>query len=89
MNKERFYKGCEALTQNNDFILNPAKEHLSLVIDGVMENEREYDLKLCPCQLRDDTRERDLELLCPCNFKSQEIWQSDGRCWCGLFVKRS
>jgi ferredoxin-thioredoxin reductase catalytic chain len=89
MNKEEFYRVCEVLAQKNDFMLNPDKEHLDLVIDGVMENEKLHGLKLCPCRLRDGTREQDLKLLCPCNFKAQEIWQSDGRCWCGLFVRRS
>ena len=89
MIKSEFYRVCEALTRNNDFMLNPDKEHLNLVIDGVLENEKLYDLKLCPCRLRDGSREQDLKLLCPCNFQAQEIWQSDGRCWCGLFVRRS
>jgi len=58
------------------------------VVEGVLENEKKYGLKLCPCRLRDGTRERDLELLCPCNFKAQETWKNEGRCWCGLFVRR-
>jgi len=58
------------------------------VVEGVLENEKKYGLKLCPCRLRDGTRERDLELFCPCNFKAQETWKNEGRCWCGLFVRR-
>jgi ferredoxin-thioredoxin reductase catalytic subunit len=44
-------------------------------------------LRLCPCRLRDGSRERDLELLCPCNFKHHDTWRNEGRCWCGLFVR--
>jgi ferredoxin-thioredoxin reductase catalytic chain len=51
-------------------------------------NEKKYGLRLCPCRLRDGTREKDLELICPCNFKAQGVWKDKGRCWCGLFVKR-
>jgi ferredoxin-thioredoxin reductase catalytic subunit len=29
--------------------------------------------------------EGDLELLCPCNFKIQDVWGREGRCWFGLF----
>ena len=88
MNKEELRKAWENFTENNDFKLNPDKEHVDMVIDGVLENEKRYGLKLCPCRLRDETRERDLGLICPCNFKIQETWQKKGECWCGLFVKR-
>ncbi len=88
MNEEELRQAWEKFTENNDFMLKPDKEHVDLVIKGVLENEKKYGLKLCPCRLRDETRERDLELICPCNFKVQETWTKKGYCWCGLFVKK-
>ncbi|UCD04432.1 MAG: ferredoxin:thioredoxin reductase [Candidatus Woesearchaeota archaeon] len=88
MNKEELLKIWQRFADNNDFILNPDKNHVDLAAKGVLENEKKCGLKLCPCRLRDGTRERDLELICPCNFKSQDIWREKGRCWCGLFVKK-
>ncbi|MBU0979747.1 MAG: ferredoxin:thioredoxin reductase [Nanoarchaeota archaeon] len=87
MNKEELRKAFERFTEKNDFKLNPDKEHTDSAIEGLLENEKRYGLKLCPCRLRDDTPERDLELLCPCNFKAQNTWKEKGQCWCGLFVK--
>jgi len=71
-----------------DFELNPDKNHVGMVFKGLTLNEKKYGLKLCPCRLRDGTKETDLRLICPCSFKEQEIWAKEGRCWCGLFVKR-
>jgi len=88
MKKEEIIKAWEKFTEKNDFILNPDKEHVDAVIDGVLENERNCGLKLCPCRLRNGTRKRDLELICPCNFKIQDNWKEKQECWCGLFVKR-
>ena len=88
MNNEELKKVWQKFTDNNDFILNNDEELVSMVISSVLDNEREYGLKLCPCRLRDGTRARDLELICPCNFKAQEVWGDEGRCWCGLFIKR-
>ncbi len=76
-----------SFAEKNDFVLNPDKEHVDTVLKGVFGNEERFGLKLCPCRLRDSTRERDLELICPCNFESQETWKTKGMCWCGLFVK--
>ena len=76
-----------------DRLLNPDKEHIELLLEGLLENEKKHRLKLCPCRLRDGTRERDLELICPCNFKTHETWLKPKKgmlsmCICGLFVKR-
>ena len=76
---------------DSEFVLNPDTAHVDMVIDGVLANLDEHGAKLCPCRLRDPegTYERDLELLCPCNFMVQDTWKERGDCWCGLFVKRS
>ena len=88
MEPEELRKTWENFTQNNDFKLNPDKEHVNLIIKGVLENEKKHGLKLCPCRLRDGSREKDLELICPCNFEIQEVWKNKNMCWCGLFVKK-
>ena len=88
MNKSQLLTVWESFAEKNDFRLNPEKWVVETVAEGVLENEKNYGLKLCPCRLRDDTRQRDLELICPCNFKIQDVWENDGRCWCGLFVRR-
>ncbi len=93
MEPEELRKAWENFTENNDFQLNPDKSHVDFIVNGVLVNEKKYGLKLCPCRLRDGSRDRDLELICPCNFKMHETWikSMSGRkpmCWCGLFVKR-
>ncbi len=88
MDKAELKKIWETFTEKNDFILNPDKEHVDIIADGVFKNEKKFGLKLCPCRLRDGTFERDLELICPCNFKTHTTWTEKGMCWCGLFVKR-
>lgn len=88
MNKNELRTAWEKFTENNDFMLNPDEGHVNMVIDGVLTNEKDRGLKLCPCRLSDGTWKSDLQLICPCNFKSLDIWKSDGRCWCGSFVKR-
>ena len=88
MNREELLKVWERFAEKSDFVLNPDRKHVDLVAEGVLDNEKKFGLKLCPCRLRDGTREGDLKLICPCNFKAQEVWTSEGRCWCGLFVKK-
>lgn len=88
MNKEELRNAWEKFTENNDFKLNPDSKHVDIVVEGVLENEKKHGLKLCPCRLRDGTKEKDLELICPCHFQIQETWKEKGECWCGLFFKK-
>jgi len=88
LKKEDLMRIWEKFSEKNDFKLNPDQEHINIIIDGLLKNEKKFGLKLCPCRLRDGSRERDLELICPCNFKSQDVWVQKNMCWCGLFVKK-
>lgn len=92
MEPEELRKSWEKFTENNDFKLNLDKKHVDTIIEGVLANEKAHGLKLCPCRLRDGTREKDLELICPCNFKIHETWlkpkNKAAMCWCGLFIKK-
>lgn len=88
MNRKDLRRVWEDFTKENDFTLNPDRKHVDMIVEGVLENEKQYGLKLCPCRLRDGTRQRDLDLICPCNFKMHDTWKTKGMCWCGLFVKK-
>jgi ferredoxin-thioredoxin reductase catalytic subunit len=88
VDKEALKKAWERFTEGKDFKLNPDDAHVDMVATGVLENKGKYGMTLCPCRLRDGTKERDLELVCPCKFKEQKTWKDEGMCWCGLFFKR-
>lgn len=88
MKEEELVKVWERFAEKNDFKLNPDKEHVEMIIKGVLKNEEKFGLKLCPCRIRDGSREKDLELICPCNFKMDKVWEEKEKCWCGLFVKK-
>ena len=53
MKKEELVKIWEKFTDKNDFMLNPDQEHVDGLAHGVLENEKNHGLKLCPCRLRD------------------------------------
>lgn len=78
----------EFADQNDSFVLTTDQKTLDLLVEGVLKNEKEHDLKYCPCQVRSGDFEKDLSLICPCNFFAQKTWTDEGRCWCGLFLKK-
>lgn len=82
-------KILEDFTKNSkDFQLSKDKDKVKKLIKGILYNEKRYGLKFCPCRIQTKIREKDLKLVCPCNFKAQKTWQEKGQCWCGLFEKK-
>jgi len=90
IDKDKFQKDIEKFAENREFQINPDKEKVNMLIEGVFECERNYGFKYCPCRLIEKDFEKDLKLICPCNFLIHETYKDkdDGECWCGLFVKR-
>ncbi len=89
-NKEKFLGSIERFTEKNEFQVNPDREKVKMLLDGVFNNEQNHGLKYCPCRLITKDFEEDLKLVCPCNFLIHETYKDkeDGECWCGLFVRR-
>jgi len=88
--KEKFLEAIETFTEKNEFRVNPDREKVMLLLDGVFNNEQNHSLKYCPCRLITKDFVEDLKLVCPCNFQIHETYKDkeDGECWCGLFIRR-
>ena len=87
MDEVKLKKLFREFCKGKEFKLNPNPEITDKLIRGIIENEKVFGLKYCPCRLPEGVFEKDIELICPCNFFSHPTWVSEGRCWCGLFLK--
>ena len=68
----------------NGFKLNPDKNIVNLLVEGIAENEKNLGIRLCSCRIfAGDTKE---DSICPCKWHKEEI-KTKGRCHCGLFIK--
>jgi len=87
-NRQKFLNAIEKFAEKNEFQVNPDKEKVRMLLDGVFNNEQNYGLKYCPCRLITKDFKEDLLLVCPCNFLIHDTYKENGECWCGLFVRR-
>jgi len=90
MDKQSFTRAIEAFAALREFQVNPDRERVELLLQGIFNNEANQGLKYCPCRLIEKDFAKDLGLVCPCNFLLHETYRDkpDGECWCGLFIKR-
>jgi len=68
------------------FRLNPDEKVVERVVKGLLENEKKYGQRYCPCRRVTGNLEEDRLKICPCAWHKEEL-ERDGHCYCGLFVK--
>jgi ferredoxin-thioredoxin reductase catalytic chain len=81
------WKRFTEIRKKDKFKLNPDFDRVKSLAKGVLHIRKKYGLGFCPCRIQTKDREKDLKLICPCNFKIQKTWQEKGECWCSLFVR--
>ncbi len=65
--------------------LNPDTDFTKDLVEGLLVNERRYGYWNCPCRLSSGSREADLDIICPCDYRDADIAQY-GACYCALYV---
>jgi len=83
--KER--KIAEAYAERKGFKLNPNKEDLNLILEGLEKNREKHEVPYCPCRGLSNDKKEDAKKICPCFWHLDEI-RRDGHCLCRLFWKK-
>ncbi len=65
--------------------LNPDREFARALVRGLLSNRERYGYISCPCRLASGNREDDLDIICPCDYRDQDLAEY-GACYCGLYV---
>lgn len=90
VDKDAFTKAIQIFAAPKEFQVNPDQERVDLLLEGMFNNQANHGLKYCPCRMIEKDFEKDLTLVCPCNFLTHDTYKDKehGECWCGLFIKR-
>jgi ferredoxin-thioredoxin reductase catalytic chain len=67
--------------------INPDKKMTRELVKGLLVNENRYGYRACPCRLASGSREEDLDIICPCDYRDTDIAEY-GACYCSLYVSR-
>ena len=65
--------------------LNPDEEFTRDLTEALITNTRRYGYQSCPCRLADGTRDKDLDIICPCDYRDPDLAEF-GACYCALYV---
>ncbi|HTY14588.1 MAG TPA: ferredoxin-thioredoxin reductase catalytic domain-containing protein [Methanoregulaceae archaeon] len=55
------------------------------LVRGLIFNEMRFGYPSCPCRLALGTRQDDLDIICPCDYRDPDL-NDFGACYCALYV---
>jgi len=67
------------------YYLHPDVAFVLDLMDGLLTNEARYGYRACPCRLADGVREKDVDIICPCDYRDADL-DEYGACYCALYV---
>lgn len=82
---EALYEELDKTAKVGGYNLNPDREFTMELVDGLAANEDRYGYMACPCRLASGDREKDMDIICPCDYREEDLSEYD-TCFCGLYV---
>jgi ferredoxin-thioredoxin reductase catalytic subunit len=69
------------------YYLNYKPIFLKDLLEGLKTNEERYGYPSCPCRIAAGYFELDRDIICPCEYRDQDI-QEYGACFCSLYISK-
>jgi ferredoxin-thioredoxin reductase catalytic subunit len=82
---EILYERLRSEAEAAGYLLNPDTEFVLSLMEGLLTNEERYCYQSCPCRLAEGVREKDLDIICPCDYRDPDL-DEFGACFCALYV---
>ena len=70
------------------WIANPDVDFRESVEEGLFENYKQYGYLVCPCREAWGVREKDRDIICPCDYCADDI-EEFGHCYCALYLSEA
>ncbi len=85
---DTFYEKLSRDAGASGYYLNPDLEFTKALINGLVTNQARYGYFSCPCRLAAGNKADDLDIICPCDYRDQDLSEY-GACYCALYVSKA
>jgi ferredoxin-thioredoxin reductase catalytic subunit/rubredoxin len=82
-----FYQILKDQSEAAGYHLNPDENFTKDLLKSILINKDRYGYGACPCRLASGVKEEDLDLICPCDYRDQDLDEFSA-CYCGLYVSK-
>jgi len=81
------YQKLKQDAESSGYYLNPDEDFTKSLIEGLLKNEQRYGYWACPCRLASGEKSKDVDIICPCDYRDADITEF-GSCYCALYVSK-
>jgi len=85
---DALYQRLKAEAESGGYHLHPDVAFTKDLIRGLLKNEARYGYGVCPCRLAGGSKEADLDIICPCDYRDPDLSEY-GSCYCALYVSEA
>jgi ferredoxin-thioredoxin reductase catalytic chain len=79
------YERLKTEAEEGGYKLNPDRNFVLRLIEGLLENQKRFGYWSCPCRLGYGEKAKDIDIICPCYYRDSDI-EEFGACYCALYV---
>jgi len=85
MNVEELYQLLKKSQEPKGFFFNNNSGLVNDLLNSLLINKERYGYMSCPCRLATGEREKDKDIICPCEYRDEDV-REFGSCYCALYV---
>lgn len=87
MDAEQLYNALKESQEGKGYYFNKDRTRTFELLASLLKNKERYGYMACPCRLASGDREKDSDIICPCNYREADVAEY-GSCYCNLYVSR-
>jgi ferredoxin-thioredoxin reductase catalytic subunit len=87
MTVEELYEMLKKAQEPKGFYFNRDRGLVDDLLSSLLINRERYGYMSCPCRLAIGEREKDQDIICPCEYRDPDV-QDYGSCYCALYVSK-
>jgi ferredoxin-thioredoxin reductase catalytic subunit len=82
---EQLLGRLQPIQEAKGFSFSNDRERVLELMDALLLNRKRYGYMCCPCRLASGDREKDRDIICPCEYRAPDV-ADYGSCYCNLYV---
>ena len=87
MNEEQIYEMLKKVQEPMGYFFNNDRDKVFELLRGLIINKDRYGYMACPCRLAAGDRDKDRDIICPCEYRAPDV-EAYGSCYCKLYVSK-
>ncbi len=87
MDVHQLYDMLRKIQEPSGYFFNNDHALVLELLNGLLLNKNRYGYMSCPCRLASGERNKDNDIVCPCEYREPDV-KEYGSCYCGLYVSK-